>query len=81
MVVAAAAFEPFSATIPCADCRYGAEKSTTFARSGLIDTWLMSKSKFFTPGAMAWSKLAFTQVTAVLAYPSFVATAYATALS
>jgi hypothetical protein len=28
-------------------------KSTTFARSGVNEIWLMSKSKFFLPGANA----------------------------
>ncbi len=45
----------------------------------LIDTWLMSKSKSLGPGAVARPKGATTQDTFSLGYPSFAATAYATA--
>jgi hypothetical protein len=31
--------------------KYGSEKSTRFARCGVMEIWLMSKSKSFGPGA------------------------------
>ena len=49
--VASAASEPFSATSACGAVKYGVEKSTRFARAGVIEIWLTSKSNFFGPGA------------------------------
>ncbi len=46
-----------------------------FLRSSVIETWLMSKSKVFGPGAMALLKLATVQVTSSLVKPSLSATA------
>ncbi len=49
--------------------------STAWARSGVYETWLMSKSNFFGPGAYEVSNLIGIQVTASLAKPSLSATA------
>jgi hypothetical protein len=49
--VAFAASEDFSATSAWGAVKYGVEKSTRFARAGVIEIWLTSKSNFFGPGA------------------------------
>jgi hypothetical protein len=46
-----------------------------FLRSSVIETWLMSKSNAFAPGAITLLKLATVQVTSVVAKPSLSATA------
>ena len=48
-------------------------------RAGVIEIWLMSKSKCFGPGAYDELNGTLVQVTAVGSKPSCLATAYATA--
>src|SRR5207248_7048327 len=60
---------------------YESLKSTTFARAGVYEISLMSKSNFFGPGAKEVLKGTTTHLTSLCAKPSLPATAYATALS
>ena len=67
--------EPFASTTACGAVKYGSEKSTAFWRAGVIEIWLMSKSKFFGPGAYEELNGTTVHFTSSFEKPSFFATA------
>src|SRR5690606_8348051 len=75
--LAASARSPSPATTtPCRVVRYGLEKSTASARSGVIEVWYAARSNGFVDGATICSKVTCSHTTSSCAYPSCSATAY-----
>src|SRR3954469_19676482 len=70
---------PLLTTIAWFTLKYDELKVTTFARAGVYEIWLMSKSNGFLPGAYALANGTYTHLTAERWKPSCLATAYTTA--